>query len=105
MKVLGVMSGTSLDGLDLAAIEFTQSNEGLAYTFISTQFISYNNEWKKKLANSTTLSGLELTRLDVEFGRSIGEKVNEFIQSEKLEIDLIASHGHTVFHVEIHIGT
>lgn len=94
---IGLMSGTSLDGLDLCFARF----EIPSYQFeiIHAETVLYSEEWISKLKNSIHLSGLELTKLDVDYGFYLGQKVNEFIQKNQIKnIDLIASHGHTIFH-------
>jgi len=94
---LGLMSGTSLDGLDICLAEYTLPEPG--YQIISACTLPYSDEWKKKLRNSIHLSGEELFRLDIEFGHFIGKAVNEFIETHQISPpDFIASHGHTVFH-------
>ena len=95
VKVLGIMSGTSLDGLDLCLVNFSGKNSEWAYTILASETIIYHDELKDKLSGAVKLSGETLVQLDVELGRFIGERVNHFL---KEDIDFIASHGHTVFH-------
>lgn len=95
--VIGLMSGTSLDGLDVCYAKF----ELPAYQFeiIHAETISYSNEWISRLKNSIHISGLDLTKLNVDYGFYLGEKVNEFIKKNQIQkVDLISSHGHTIFH-------
>jgi anhydro-N-acetylmuramic acid kinase len=96
-KVLGVMSGTSLDGLDLAYCELVK-DEKWTYKILSTVTIPYSEKRKKILETAHTLSGEELTSLNIKFGKYIGEECRKFIQENSLEVDLISSHGHTIFH-------
>jgi anhydro-N-acetylmuramic acid kinase len=96
--VLGIMSGTSLDGLDLAAVEFYRQASQWNYTIIATELVDYSGEWKEKLKNAHNLSGAQLTGLHSEYGRFIGREAKRFLNFHKLSPDLIASHGHTVFH-------
>lgn len=91
------MSGTSLDGLDLVCVEFTFTNR-INYRLIASQTLSYTLEWKTKLSNAYHLNESKLAELDLEYGLWLGNQVNDFITKNKLSIDLIASHGHTVFH-------
>jgi anhydro-N-acetylmuramic acid kinase len=97
-KAIGIMSGTSLDGLDLAYSLFTNSMGTWGYDLIHTATIPYPRDLVKKLAISTQLSGLELKKLDLEVGRFIGQQVSAFISSHNLSPQLIGSHGHTIFH-------
>lgn len=92
MKVVGLMSGTSLDGLDLILVDFQSEKE---YNVIKTQTVKYDSEWQNRLAYARQLSGGELAQLNVDYGIYLGNCVNAFIDEK---IDLIASHGHTVFH-------
>lgn len=96
-KVLGVMSGTSLDGLDLAYCELVK-DEKWTYKILSTVTIPYSEKRKKILQSATLLSGVELTSLHIKFGKYIGEECRKFILQHSLEVDFISSHGHTVFH-------
>ncbi len=98
IKAIGMMSGTSLDGLDIAAIEFSEDNKKWSFKLQEAETISYTAEWKKRLETAHTLSGIELTRLNAEYGTFLGEQARQFIEKTKFAADLIASHGHTVFH-------
>lgn len=95
--VIGVMSGTSLDGLDIALCEFTYKNK---WEFIihKSETIHYSNLWKERLSQANTLSGIDLLKLDKEYGRFIGTSINSFLNNTNHKINFIASHGHTVFH-------
>lgn len=96
-KVIGLMSGTSLDGLDIAYCEY-KKNENWKYEIIKAETINYNKEWKKKFSSAFAKSKKEISKLDIEYGKFIGEKVNSFIKKNKIKPDFISSHGHTVFH-------
>lgn len=94
---IGLMSGTSLDGLDICLSEYNFTKPG--FKILIAETIPYNSTLKQKLKNSVLLSGEELIKLDVEFGRFLGNCVSDFIEKHNLsDIDFIASHGHTVFH-------
>ena len=97
-NVIGVMSGTSLDGLDIALCEFWKSGESWAFNINKAETIHYSDEMADKLRNSHLLSGLELARLDIDYGTFIGKSVKLFIKRNNLKVDFISSHGHTVFH-------
>lgn len=93
------MSGTSLDGLDIVAAEFWQTrNNKWNYSISAAETISYSDEWIENLKNAPELKGNELIELHVKYGRFLGQKTIEFIQKSKSIPDIIASHGHTVFH-------
>lgn len=95
------MSGSSLDGLDIAFVEFEESGGKWNYEIKKADCISYNPEWKERLKNAINLSAYNYQLLHTSFGNYTGQLVNEFIFQHQLEhqIQLIASHGHTVFHV------
>ncbi len=92
------MSGTSLDGLDLVAVEFWQSAEKWNFNIVSAKTVSYSSEWMNWLSNSPTLPGEKLIELHTKYGRFLGNETKRFIQETNFYPDLIASHGHTVFH-------
>lgn len=94
---LGIMSGTSLDGLDLALCEFTFDKHWF-FTIKKSETINYSINWKDKLSTAFHLTGIDLIELDRNYGQFIGEKANAFIQKYNVNPDIIASHGHTVFH-------
>lgn len=97
-NAVGMMSGTSLDGLDLAHVRFWKVNESWHYALDHAETVPYDTEWEKKLRSSMKLSGQELRLLDLLMGKYFGEKAKDFIRKHNLQPDLIASHGHTVFH-------
>lgn len=94
LTILGLMSGTSLDGVDLALCII--SNEGRKYNVLRAKTIPYPEEWKRKLKAAEKSSGEELTAHDREYGQYLGLLCREFLNGEKP--DYIASHGHTIFH-------
>lgn len=97
-SAIGLMSGTSLDGLDICHVEFSKS-ENWNFEILAAETISYEENWKLKLQNTPQLSAEDLLALDKEFGFFLGEKTQEFILKQNIsELDVIASHGHTVFH-------
>jgi anhydro-N-acetylmuramic acid kinase len=98
IKAIGVMSGTSLDGMDIAAVEFWIEKKNWNFRLIEAKTISYSKEWENNLKQSPTLSGEELTHLHSKYGKFIGDQINTFILRTGFAPDLIASHGHTVFH-------
>lgn len=102
---LGLMSGSSLDGLDIAFCEFkidAPPTYGLprvtSWSIRHAATIPYTSEWVIRLGQAAQANGLELCRLNADYGRLVGEMVVNFLQHHELSPDLIASHGHTVFH-------
>lgn len=95
---IGAMSGTSLDGLDLAAVEIRYKAGRWQFNLLNTSNITYSEKWEQRLKQAPYLNGEELTRLHFKYGKFIAKQVRKFIDSNKLVPDLISSHGHTVFH-------
>ncbi len=100
MKSIGLMSGTSLDGLDICYVEFSKDNQNWSYNMLITKSVDYNEEWKNQLRNSFGEKLGKGSTLDVAYGKLLGDEVNKFIKEHDLngKVDFIASHGHTVFH-------
>lgn len=99
-SVIGVMSGTSLDGLDIVYCQLLLDNKW-SYKIIKSKTYQYPKKWKKKLINAHLLKARDFIFLDNEFGKYVGEIINQFIKFNNIlkeEIDLISSHGHTIFH-------
>ena len=99
-RALGLMSGTSLDGLDICCVSF-EKTEGEKWSFEieNAETILYSEDWEFKLRNSIQLHSEELLALNSDYGFYLGEKTKNFIENYSVKnIDLIASHGHTVFH-------
>jgi len=99
---LGLMSGTSLDGLDMAICHFEYTSGKWSYTILAAETLAYSNEWKSRLSSAMDLSGLQLSQLDVDLGSWIGEKARDFLNRHNEHAEFIASHGHTVFHQPEH---
>ena len=95
---IGLMSGTSLDGLDICYAKF-QNITNWEFEILKTETIPYSPEWKNHLQNAILLSAEDLLALDKEYGFYLGKKTQEFISKNNIaDLDFIASHGHTVFH-------
>lgn len=96
--VLGLMSGTSLDGVDLALCRFTASGESMEYHLIGAETFTYPYYLKEKLDDALNLSAKDLQLLDQELGTYYAERILEFLDRHHPVPLLIASHGHTVLH-------
>ena len=98
IHIIGLMSGTSLDGLDLVYVLFDKNS----YDNFEIQYsetIAYSKLWKEKLAKAIDKSEKELQELDIEYGELLADKVTNFIKKNRiLNLDFIASHGHTILH-------
>jgi anhydro-N-acetylmuramic acid kinase len=95
------MSGSSLDGLDVVFAEFHENAGKWSYEIPNAACYGYSEEWIKRLKQATSLNGLDYQLLHVEYGHYLGQQVNKFIEENELQykIALIASHGHTSFHI------
>ncbi|MBQ8703821.1 MAG: anhydro-N-acetylmuramic acid kinase [Bacteroidales bacterium] len=94
MNILGLMSGTSLDGVDLALCALDRNS----YSILAAETVPYPAEWRQRLSSLERASALEYAKSNVELGHYFGKIINQFIDSRKLAVDAIASHGHTIFH-------
>lgn len=94
------MSGTSLDGLDLCYASFSKNENGIwSFEILNSDTIPYPKRWENKLRDAINLKATNLYELNSEYGFYLGEQVKKFIKKYSLAtIDVIASHGHTIFH-------
>ena len=95
---LGMMSGTSLDGLDMALCRLQLSATGWQYELLATTSIDYDDRWRQQLAGAIDLPANRLDEIDRIYGQWLGKQAAAFIQQTGSKPDFIASHGHTVFH-------
>ncbi|NDK57279.1 anhydro-N-acetylmuramic acid kinase [Pontibacter fetidus] len=96
--VIGLMSGTSLDGLDIAYCRLTYKNKNWIYNILNAETLPYSATWIDSLRGAETTDAQSLVALDHAFGRHMGEQVQQFILRNNLTPDFVASHGHTIFH-------
>lgn len=97
-SVIGIMSGSSMDGIDLAHVKIT-SNEGqYTYSIEECETVEYDEVWRLRLSQLRKADSLSYCKTDVFYGHHIGHLVNKFVEKYKLKVDLVASHGHTIFH-------
>ena len=102
--IIGLMSGTSLDGLDIALCNFKGSGTHTEMQLLHFETISYNEEFKneiKTIFSKENISLQKLTLLNAWVGLQHGNMVNNFLQKwniKKKEVDIIASHGQTIYH-------
>ncbi len=96
-SVIGVMSGTSLDGIDL--VYTLISTKGWSFEIIHSETVPYTDDWHKMLAESVKLDVKQLENLDVNYTNLLAKTVTKFVEKYKIkDIDAISSHGHTVLH-------
>jgi anhydro-N-acetylmuramic acid kinase len=92
------MSGTSLDGLDIAHMTFVLHKNKWEYQLGESKTIPYSLFWQKELKNLSTKNKTYISEINKEYGKYLSKCINDFVQENKLNIDLICSHGHTIFH-------
>ena len=98
IRAIGLMSGTSLDGLDLCCVDFTLEEGKWSYTIVKADSADYPQEIREKLATAQQMTALEYARFNSDYGIHLGQQVKRFIDKWDLHPDIIASHGHTIFH-------
>ena len=102
--IIGLMSGTSLDGLDVALCSFKGSGINTEMELLHFETISYNEEFKNEIKTIFSKQNVELqklTLLNAWVGLQHGKMVNNFLQKrdiKKEDVDIIASHGQTIYH-------
>ncbi|RKF02829.1 anhydro-N-acetylmuramic acid kinase [Tenacibaculum lutimaris] len=95
---IGLMSGTSLDGVDLAYIKMHNSLYK-DFEILKAETISYSKEWKTKLQEAINYKDKDLKELNIEYAELLGEILNNFIKTHTItNLDFVASHGHTILH-------
>ncbi len=100
-RAMGLMSGSSLDGLDMVFASFQQQAGKWSYEILQAECNAYSDEWVEKLRNAIHLSAKEYLLLHSEYGDYTGRQVNTFIEKHALHyaVAVIGSHGHTTFHI------
>lgn len=99
-SVIGLMSGTSLDGVDIVFCRFTHENDLWNYKIVCAETIAYTAEWKKMLLSLEQTDALTFQQIHVEYGFYLGKLVADFIKKHNVKPQFIASHGHTIFHAD-----
>ncbi|MGB2129574.1 MAG: anhydro-N-acetylmuramic acid kinase [Flavicella sp.] len=97
-RCIGLMSGTSLDGVDVVCVDF-QIGSSISYKIVASKTYTYSQVWKNKLKEAFTSSADDLKILDKAYGKYLGSLVLEFNKTFSIDrLDFIASHGHTIYH-------
>ena len=98
-KVIGVMSGTSLDGIDLAHITFSIKDNNWHFQIHETETIAYSINWLNKLKAAVDFSTEQLEELNTSYTNHLGTVIKNFIKNHQLtNLDAVCSHGHTILH-------
>lgn len=98
INVIGTMSGTSLDGLDICFVNFSLIEDKWNYKIHIAETIEYDNYIKEKLLNAHLMDALSFSKLHFDYGKYLGKKIKGFIDKHSIEPKFISSHGQTVFH-------
>jgi anhydro-N-acetylmuramic acid kinase len=98
-NVVGVMSGTSLDGIDLAHLIFTIQNDTWGFEILESETISYSNDWIQQLKKAVSNSAEEIVELNKNYTHLLGNTITDFISKYQIKnLDAVCSHGHTILH-------
>ena len=95
---IGTMSGTSLDGLDIAACHFQVEEESYQFDIQQVRHVPYEDVWKARLLNLPEQSAEIYAKTHVYFGHWLGKAIQAFIRDHQLQPDFVSIHGQTVFH-------
>lgn len=100
MNILSLMSGSSLDGIDIGIIQINQNTSGLTWKILDAKTFEYSKEWKEKLIAATELEIQDLLGLNVEYARYNAKLIKQYLRNSEsnIEPDVISFHGHTLFH-------
>lgn len=98
-RVIGIMSGTSMDGVDLAFCTLKSDNGNWTYKIEIGETIPYESKWRIRLSQLRKQPSVVYVKTDTFYGHYLGQLVNQFIKKHQIEVDFIASHGHTIFHM------
>jgi len=98
--IIGVMSGTSLDGIDLAELHFSISEKGVwSFEIGVAETIAYPTIWKDNLQEAISYSEGKMKVFNKEYTFYLGEIISGFIKRNQFKnIDAVCSHGHTIWH-------
>ena len=95
---IGLMSGTSLDGIDMAYCEFTEDEGKWSFELLAAETIGYDEQWYARLRCLDEQDALAYAKTHVYFGHHLGRTLKEFIRRNELKPQFVASHGQTIFH-------
>lgn len=97
-RALGLMSGTSLDGLDIAYCEFDVSDKHIHYSIPKATTIAYDEDLRQKIIACESASAEDFCKFSAFLGHYFGKQAFAFLRDNDLDVDFIASHGQTIFH-------
>ena len=96
--VIGLMSGTSLDGVDIAFCKFLFHENNWSFEIVYAETIPYSIYWKNILSDLENSDALSFLQANVDYGSYLGKLVVDFLNNNNFKVDFVSSHGHTIFH-------
>jgi len=98
-NVIGVMSGTSLDGIDLSHIKFHLNDSKWTFEILESETIGYSQNWIDQLKSAVDYSETDLEKINTAYTKLLANIISAYIQKNKIEnLDAVCSHGHTILH-------
>lgn len=101
-RVIGIMSGTSLDGVDLACCYFAKEESGWKFEIRNSITVEYSAQWMERLSTLHLKDAATLAQTHAAYGHLLGNLAKDFISKNRLKADFVSSHGHTIFHQPQH---
>jgi len=98
VTILGLMSGTSLDGLDMALCQFRKTPSGMRYKLLKASTVTYPKRLQQQLLGAMKFSASDYFTFDAHYAGFVAQQVKAFVKKTGITPAAIASHGHTVFH-------
>lgn len=95
---IGLMSGTSMDGLDIACCTFIEEGDSYSFSLDAVRQVDFGETWTSRLLCLMDQSAEVYAKTNVYFGHWMGEQIRDFIKDFKLKPDFVATHGQTIFH-------
>lgn len=96
-NIIGLMSGSSLDGIDLVDVDFWNDGKW-HFEIVAKDNYDYDDDWRKKLSDAFYYDKNKLQNIDYQYGKLFGQVTKQFIDKFNLKPEFVASHGHTIFH-------
>lgn len=95
---IGLLSGTSMDGLDIVCCRFEEEQDHYTFELLACDQIPFDQKWHARLKHLMHQSAEVYAKTHVYFGHWLGEQTRDFISRHGLKPDFVASHGQTIFH-------
>ena len=93
--VIGLMSGTSIDGVDLVYVNFSYKSSW-SFKIINSKTYKYDKEWQDILKNLSNKNIESIKQIDINYTKILSNYILEFIKEFSIKkLDFISSHGHT----------